>query len=230
MFKFLQRRSYPDWLEQYRAGPWPAPQVPWRDARYAVLDVETSGLDARHDALLAIGLVEIEAGRVQLERAWYSLVRPPDGFLVGEQSIRIHHLTRAELAAAPPPTDVLPLLLERLRERVLVVHVAQIDVRFLNRALHTHYGSKLYGPTLDTARLAMTLHHHAQLLGEARPDMPAPAIQLRTLAERFGLPVYAQHNALSDAITTAQLFLAQASRLARQGQATLGGLLRAGKV
>lgn len=229
MFGFRRRRQ-PEWLNIYSAGPWPAPNQPWREANYCVLDVETSGLDARRDELLAVGLVEIEAGRVRLDRCWYSLIRPPEGFLVAAASIRIHHLTRAELAAAPLPTTVLPELLERLRGRALVVHVAQIDIRFLNRALKRSAGGKLHGPKLDTARLALTLHHHAQILGEARPDLPAPAIQLRALAERYGLPVYAQHNALNDAITTAQLFLAQASRLERQGRATLRGLLRAGGV
>jgi DNA polymerase III subunit epsilon len=229
MFAF-RRRPQPDWLQAYLAGPWPSQRMLWRAANYCVLDVETSGLDARRDELLAVGLVEVEAGRIRLDRTWYSLVRPPEGILVGAGSIRIHQLTRAELADAPPLTTVLPELLERLRGRVLVVHVAQIDVRFLNRALKNAYGVKLHGPKLDTARLAMTLHYHAQILGEARADMPAPAIHLRALAERFGLPVYPQHNALTDAITTAQLFLAQANRLQHQGRTTLGGLLRAGGV
>ncbi len=229
MFAF-RRRARPEWLQAYVAGPWPAPSMPWREATYCVLDVETSGLDARRDELLAVGLVEIEAGRVRLDRTWYSLIRPPDGLLVAAGSIRIHQLTRAELAVAPPVEVVLPALLERLRGRVLVVHVAQIDVRFLNRALKTHVDAKLHGPKLDTARLAMTLHHHAQILGEARHGMPAPAIHLRALAESFGLPVHAQHNALSDAITTAQLFLAQANHLQHQGRSTLGGLLRSGGV
>jgi DNA polymerase III subunit epsilon len=172
----------------------------------------------------------VEEGRVRLDGRWQSLVRPPEGLLVGEASIRVHSLTRAELAVAPPLEEVLPALLERLRGRALVVHVAQIDVGFLNRALHARYGARLRGPILDTARIALTLHQHAQLLGEASPHMPAPAIQLRALARGLDLPVYAQHDALNDALTTAQLLLAQASRLERQGQGTLRGLLRAGGV
>jgi DNA polymerase-3 subunit epsilon len=228
MFPF--RRERPGFVHAYEAGPWPDPGRPWREAPYVVLDVETSGLDPRRDALLAVGLVEIEAGRVRLDRRWRSLVRPPEGLLVDAASIRVHGLTRAELADAPPADAVLPALLERLRGRALVVHVAQIDVGFLNRALKAHYGARLRGPILDTARLALTLHQNDQLLGEVPRDMPAPAIQLRALAAGFGLPVYAQHDALNDALTTAQLFLAQASRLERQGSTSLRALLRAGGV
>lgn len=229
MFLF-RRRERPEFISAYEAGPWPDAGRPWREATYVVLDVETSGLDPRRDSLLAVGLLEIEAGRARLDRRWHSLIRPPEGLLVAASSIRVHGLTRAELAAAPPADEVLPALLERLRGRALVVHVAQIDVGFLNRALGQRYGAKLRGPILDTARLALTLHQNAQLLGEASRDMPAPAIQLRALARGFGLPVYAQHDALNDALTTAQLFLAQASRLERQGSKTLRALLRAGGV
>ncbi len=230
MFSWLRRHDQPEFVRAYAAGPWPAPRTPWREVEYAVLDVETSGLDPRRDALLAIGLVAIEAGRIRLDRRWSTLVRPPDGLLVGGDSIRIHGLLRADLAAAPPPDEVLPELLARLRGRAMVVHVASIDVGFLNAALRARYGARLRGPILDTARIAMNLHERAQLIGEAPQGAPAPPTQLRSLAERLGLPVFAEHDALGDALTTAQVFLAQATWLEQRGAGTLRGLLRAGGV
>ncbi|HMQ34590.1 MAG TPA: exonuclease domain-containing protein [Chloroflexaceae bacterium] len=230
MFGWLRRREQPDFVRAYAAGPWPEPRSPWREVPYVVLDVETSGLDPRRDALLSIGMVGVEAGRVRLDRCWSTLVRPPEGLLVGGDSIRIHGLLRADLADAPPPAEVLPELLAQLRGRALVVHVAGVDVAFLNAALRAHYGARLRGPILDTARLAMSLHERAQLLGEAPSGAPAPPTQLRAVAERLGLPVFGEHDALGDALTTAQVFLAQATRLEQQGARTLRGLLRAGGV
>jgi DNA polymerase-3 subunit epsilon len=227
MFLFRKRQTdQPAFVRAYEAGPWPDPRLPWAEVPYSVIDVETSGLDSRRDALLAIGLAEIEEGRVRLDRCWYSLIRPPEGHEVAAASIRIHGLLRDELAAAPEAPAVLRELLERLRGRALVVHVADIDVKFIDRALSAHFGGRLRGPIIDTARLAMTLHHNERLLGGAYAGLPAPAIALRGLAERFNLPIYAQHNALNDALTTAQLFLAQAHRLAQQGRATLRALCR----
>lgn len=227
---FFRRPPRPDFVRAYEAGPWPALRLPWREAGYVVLDLETSGLDPRRDAVLAVGLVGIEAGRVRLDRRWSSLVRPPAGLLVGGDSIRIHGLTRAELAAAPELDALLPELLGLLRGRCLVVHVAGVDVAFLNAALGRRYGARLRGPALDTARLAAALHQRAQLLGEVAAGTPAPPMQLRALAERLGLPVFGEHDALGDALTTAQVFLAQATRLEQQGTGTLRGLLRAGGV
>ncbi len=215
-------------MRDYEAGPWPDRRLPWREVGYAVLDLETSGLDARRDAVLSAGLVGIAGGRVRLDQRWVSLVRPPEGLLVGGDSIRIHGLMRAELATAPELDAVLPELLGLLRGRCLVVHVAGVDVAFLNAILGPRYGARLRGPILDTARLAGALHERAQLLGEVPAGTPAPPIQLRALAERLGLPVFGEHDALSDALTTAQVFLAQATRLEQQGTRTLRGLLRAG--
>ncbi len=217
-------------MRAYEAGPWPGPQLPWREVGFVVLDIETSGLDARRDAILSVGLLGVEGGRLRLDTRWSTLARPPAGLLVGGESIRIHGLTRAELAEAPSLEAVLPELLGLLRGRALVVHVAGVDVAFLDAALRAHYGARLRGPILDTARLAMALHERAQLLGEVAPGTPAPPIQLRALAGRLGLPVYGEHDALSDALTTAQVFLAQATRLEQQGAGSLGGLLRAGGV
>ncbi len=228
-FSWGRRRPTTDFVRAYEAGPWPEPRLPWREPTYVVLDSETSGLAARRDALLSVGLVEIREGRVHLDSCWSSLIRPPEGLLVGGNSIRIHGLTRAELAEAPILDEVIPALLARLAGRVLVVHVAQVDVAFLNQALQT-YGGRLRGPIIDTARVALTLYEHARLLGEVPPDMPRPSIQLRSLAVSRGLPVHAEHDALNDALTTAQLFLAQATRLEQQGSGTLRGLLRAGGV
>ncbi|PDV97347.1 exonuclease domain-containing protein [Candidatus Chloroploca asiatica] len=226
----FRKRERPAVLQAYEAGPWPDPRSHWRDASYVVLDVETSGLDPRRDVLLAIGLVGIEGGRIRLDTCWRTLVRPPEGFLVDASSIRIHNLTRAEVAEAPTFDAVLPSLIDHLARRILVVHVSQVDVGFLNRALRTNYGGRLAGPIIDTARLAMRLHDRAQILGEIAHEQPAPAIQLRALATSMGLPVFGEHDALNDALTTAQLFLAQAARLDPKGNLSIKSLLRSGGV
>jgi DNA polymerase-3 subunit epsilon len=228
MFRHLFRRSrtYPDFVRDYLDAPRPERRLPWRAASYTALDIETSGLDLRHDAVLAIGLVEIEAGRVLIERAWHTLVRPPEELIVPAASIRIHGLLRRDLADAPPLSEALPELLRRLRGRVLILHVATIDAGFLNRALRRHYATKLRGPVIDTARLAARLQHDERYMqGDAAGP---PVIALRALAERAGLPAYAEHNPLDDALTTAQLFLVLATQLERQGGASLHGLLRLG--
>jgi hypothetical protein len=62
----------------------------------------------------------------------------------------------------------------------------------------------------------------------ARPpgQRPAASERLTELARAYGLPVHPEHDPLHDALTTAQLFLALATRLERHGRGTLGALRR----
>jgi len=223
---FRRHRNLPSYVHNYLDAQRPNPRAAWRTARYVVLDSETTGLDPRRDALLALGLVEIIDGRIRLDRCWETLVRPPTEVSVPAASIRIHGLLRDELNAAPLLADVLPELLQRLCGCVLVVHVAALDVRFLQRALRSTYGIAMRGPALDTAQLAATLHHSQRFTHGYHSAQPTLA--LRALAEQAGLPVYAEHNALNDALTTAQLFLAQVTQFEQQGYNTLRHLIHAG--
>jgi DNA polymerase-3 subunit epsilon len=223
---FRRSRQKPAFVHAYEHAQRPDVRLHWRAAPYTVLDVETSGLNPRVDALLAIGLVDIEGGRILLERHWHTLVRPPKGMIVPAESIRVHQLLREDVAQAPLLTDVLTELLQRLSGRVLVVHVADVDISFINRALLQLYDSYLRGPAIDTARLAASRHYDEWFL---RPEDPTPpTIALRALSEQANLPVFPEHNALNDALTTAQLFLAQATHLSQHGTTTLKGLLRKG--
>lgn len=224
---FNRRRQVPTWAQEYLDTPRPDQQQLWRDASFSVIDVETSGLNARRDVILSIGLVEVDKGRICMGNNWYTLVRPPEEAEVTPESIRIHNILPSDLAQAPLATEILPELIHRIRGRVLVVHFASIDIDFIGRALRSYYNIKLRGPAIDTVRLAGTLNQNDQLINSNHIHERV-TMRLGALAERAGLPVHSQHHALSDALTTAQLFLSQATRFQKQGRGTLRDLLRAG--
>lgn len=227
LFPRRQTAEIPPAVQQYLDAPRPDTYQPWRDIPYSVLDIETTGLNARHDAMLAIGLVNIDYGRVQLGRQWYSLLQPPKGTTIPPASIRIHGLLHCDVAQARPAEEVLPELLARLEGRVLVVHYAPIDIDFLNRALRELWGITLRGPAIDTVRLAQTLYHYERWT--TGHDGENLVTALTPLAEQLGIPVHQQHHALGDAITTAMLFLAQANHMEQKGMHTLYKLLKGGR-
>ncbi len=228
MFLFRRRpANLPEPVVMYLDAPRPDPMLSWRDVPYSVMDVETTGLNPRRDALLAIGLVDIDEGRIRMERRWYSLVHPPDNIPINPDAIRVHQLLPQDLEHAPSLEEVIPAMLQRITGRVLVVHVADIDIGFLRQAMQRLYGVEPRGPAIDTARLAWHFQRHQRLITGSESEQE-PALQLRALAESVGLPVYPEHNAFNDALTTAQLFLAQVSMFAAHGMPRLRDLLRAG--
>jgi DNA polymerase-3 subunit epsilon len=171
---------------------------------YWALDLETGGLDPAHDPILSVGMVPIRAGGIRLGEAWASLVRPEEADEIDPRSIRAHHLVPGEVRDAPPVAAVLTEVDRRLREGVLLVHHASLDVGFLRRA-YRRLGMRWPGPpVVDTVALLLKAAKRARFL---QPNAPEPELNLLAARRRLGLPDYGQHDALIDAIATAELFL-----------------------
>jgi DNA polymerase-3 subunit epsilon len=181
---------------------------PWRQAGYCVVDLETTGLDPRRDDIVSVGAVPVVDGRVVVGRAIYRLVGNPRQ--LRDASVVVHGLRPADLAGAPPWEETVDELLVALTGSVLVAHAAWIETGFLERGLRRR---RVRAPryVVDTAALARA----TGVVPSGLPGEPA----LEALARRLGLPAHEPHNALGDAMMTAEVFLALTARL--EGEASL---------
>lgn len=191
----------------------------WRESSFAVIDLETTGLDPSRDDVLSVGVVPVEHGRIVMGRSYYRTVRPrvaPDA-----TTVVIHGIRPVDAAAAEPADDVARELTALLRGRVLVAHVAEIEKAFLGRWL----GPAGYQPArfVDTDLLARLV------VSRSGGPLVDAHVGLGAVCAHFGLPEHRRHHALGDALTTAQLFLATASLLAPDDEATVAQLLAAGR-
>ena len=177
---------------------------PWDSVVYWALDLETGGLDVRKDPILAVGMVPIRQGVVRLGESYATLVRPPRAEAISPASIQAHQLVWGEVRQAPPVSEVLRAVDGRLREGALLVHEARIDVAFLKKA---YAGCGLRWPSppvVDTVDLLMKLGRMAHF---TNPSAPEPTLNLAAARRELGLPGYQAHDALTDAISAAELFL-----------------------
>ena len=188
-------------LGDYYAVPLPDGRTDWRQGRFVALDLETTGLDARRDAIVSIGWVVIEHGMVDLARHGYRLVRSPDG--VTPESAVIHGIFDTDLEHAPPLNVALADLLAALRGGVPVCHHGRIERGFLDTACRTVYGVGFAAPIVDTLEL------ERRSLRSANRPVAAGMLRLDAVRRRYNLPRYHAHNALTDALAAAELFLAQ---------------------
>jgi DNA polymerase-3 subunit epsilon len=201
---------------EYRRAGRAASATPWRRAAYAVVDLETTGLDARRDEIVAFAAVPVDDGRVAVGRASTAIICPRR--MPSAETVRIHGLRADDLADAPPLDDVLDLMLEALTGRVLVAHAAWVERGFLEAAFRPA-GVRVGKPILDTAVLVRHV-----LAGNGAGE--GEVIPLAKAVDRLGLPVHRPHHADGDALTTAQLFIALASRLDSVEPQTVGSLAR----
>ncbi len=203
----------------YATARFPRGRTPWRATRWCAVDLELTGLDPREDEVISFGAIPIDDGRIQLQSAVEGLVRPRGA--IGEASILVHGIRPADLARAPPLGDAIRPLLKAITGRLLVVHFAAVERAFLGRALR-HQGLRLRGPLVDTEVIG-------RVWLQERDGHGPRSLSLGDLATALGLPAERPHNALGDALTTAQVFIALATHLDSVHAQTAASLAHAGQ-
>jgi DNA polymerase-3 subunit epsilon len=179
----------------------------WDSVTYWSLDIETGGLDPKRDPIIALGMLPIRETVVRLGEAYRTLVRPEEGREIRPESVRAHQLVRDEVREAPPLPEVLGEVDRRLQGgAALLVHHQGIDVAFLKQAFARHRRRWPAPPIVDTVELLHKLHRKRRFTDPAQSHQE-PSVNLAEARRRLGLPEYQAHDALTDAIATAELFL-----------------------
>jgi DNA polymerase-3 subunit epsilon len=167
------------------------------------LDLETTGLDPKKDKILSYGFVEVQHMTVLLANSGHQLISIEEE--IPEESAVIHQITDDQAATGIPLDEAMPRLLKQLAGKVMLVHYASIEQNFLDAACRRLYGAPFVIPIIDTlvlARRQFERRNHTFQPGNLR---------LFNLRPQYNLPNYKAHNALSDAVATAELFLAMAT-------------------
>ncbi|MBI3160020.1 MAG: DEAD/DEAH box helicase family protein [Chloroflexi bacterium] len=150
-----------------------------------VLDIETTGLDPRRDAIIEIGAVRFNSRRVEDE--WTTLVNP--GRELPAFITRLTGITTGMLQGAPRLATVMPELQEFVADLPILGHNVNFDVSFFRAQ-----GFFEYNDLLDTYDLASVL-----LPGAGRYNLGA-------LAQHLGIPMPTAHRAMEDSRITMQVF------------------------
>jgi DNA polymerase-3 subunit epsilon len=186
----------------------------WRDAAYVALDFETTGLDLAVDRIVSFGAVPVLGGAVHLGGARHELVDPGE-HPPSRSSVEIHQIRPIDLVDALPATEAAGVLGGLLDRRFLVAWYAPVEQSFLASSLGVSV-ARWARRSIDVRDLLIFLEG---------PD--AARVSLSRAAETNGVPVADPHQALDDALVTAQLFLVLATRLdALHGPRTTEDLLR----
>jgi DNA polymerase-3 subunit epsilon len=163
------------------------------DERFAVVDVETSGLDPRRHRVLQIGLVTVDFDGAVLDR-WSTLVGPGLAVWRSVGPTDVHGIHRRDLVLAPRPRRAFTELARRLRGARIVAHNASFDLAFLRAE------AARVGIDLPIDRPLCTL----QLSRALDPDRRM-SHRLTDACARHGIELVHAHDALADAEATAAL-------------------------
>ncbi|WP_372927466.1 3'-5' exonuclease [Marinobacter sp.] len=207
-FRELARRAEDERLKAFYEAGCVTPETPLKDVPFVGVDFETTGLDPNQHSIVSIGVVPFTIDRVQLGGSRHWLVKPQ--LPLHQTSITIHGITHTDIDKAPDLEEVLDEFLASLAGRIPVVHYRSIERPFLNVALKWRVGQEIRFPVIDTMAIEAYLHPNRKPTWWQKLKGQQPiSIRLTDSRLRYGLPHYPPHNALVDAISSAELLMAQ---------------------
>lgn len=174
----------------------------WRSYEYCSVDIEATGLDLKNDEVISIGAVTITDGRFRHEGNFYEEILPNKSPSVA--SIQVHGLRGIDLESAHLASAVVPRLISYLEGKYLIAHAGWVEKAFLSDQFKLS-GGRFPKKVIDTAGLA-------RFAGFAKNENGREP-SLEALARSLNLPVFTPHHALGDAMTTAAVFLALATKI-----------------
>lgn len=188
-------------LKDYLSIPFPDPETALNNTSILALDFETTGLNAKTDQILSVGCIAIESFEILLSSAYHQVIRTQGD--LKEEGVVIHQITDDIKSSGQAVEEVIEKLLQAMAGKAVLVHFAQIEKNFLQYTCKKLYGMAPVFPIIDTLVLA-----RKRL--DQRTSLYSPNdLRLFNLRETYKLPRYKAHNALSDALATAELFLAE---------------------
>jgi DNA polymerase-3 subunit epsilon len=181
-----------------------AQDVPVSPARrWVVVDVETSGLDAARDRLLAIAALAVHFDedfrrpRIQFSDAFEVFIRQSDDAsrVVDKSNILIHGIGVGAQRAGQEPQEALQAWMHYVGNSPLVAYHSVFDETMINRTASECLGKRLRNPWLDLEPLAAVAHEDPRRRS------------LDHWLDRYGIQCLLRHNAAADTLATAQLLL-----------------------
>ncbi len=163
-----------------------------------VYDTETTGLNPKKDEILSIGAVKVKGNKILTSQKFELFMKPTRD--IDEESIKIHHIRNIDLQNGSKPKEAIEKFLHFIGSRTLAGYYLEFDIKMINRYLKPHMGIKLPNRQIEVSQI----YHKKK-----RRSIPDGRIDLRfdSIMEDLNLPIFGKHDALSDAIMTAMMYI-----------------------
>ena len=166
------------------------------NAKYAIVDVETTGLNVNKDEMIEISICVLD--KFQVVDKFTSFIKPSDGLT--KEITQLTGIKDSDLVNAPTKEAIANKVLKMLEGCVIVAHNATFDYSFLQKTF-----GKINNPVLDTLKMARVL-----LKSKKR-------LSLKALASHFKIKQTNAHRAEADVDTLTNIFIKLLRLASKQG-------------
>ncbi|MFH1195929.1 MAG: exonuclease domain-containing protein [bacterium] len=165
--------------------------IPISEAEFSVLDFETTGISARFDRVIEIGLVKVK--NLKIVDTYQSFINP--GRKIPPFITNLTGIKDSDVEGAPMFIDIVEQILEFIGDSILTAHNMPFDDSFLKSELEYAGYDDFYNSRLCTLKLARKLY----------PELKSKS--LPNLVQHFHIRNKNAHRAIGDATCTARILL-----------------------
>lgn len=199
-------------LSAWQTLSYPPLKNPAEESRYVVVDVETSGLNLLEDRLISIGAVAVVGGRVMLADSYSAVLQQEKSS--NRENILLHGIGGDAQRMGQPAADALLGFLEYMGKDPLVAFHVEFDETMIRRAMRRYLELNFKHAWVDLAYVMPALN----------PSRGAQYHSLDDWVNAFGIRIDARHDAIADALATAQLLQVALFMARKHAQASFAAL------
>jgi DNA polymerase-3 subunit epsilon len=167
--------------------------TPLNELNVVVFDLETSGFyPEKGDQVLSIGAIKMTGQQVDDNDTFYSLVK--SDLPLSEEISTLTNIHEHQLRDAPPARDVLMQFFKYTQSHILVAHHSKHEKSFMQKMTWDILRSRFEHRIIDTSFLFRL----------SNPLMKSSPLE--DVCKECGIDIKNRHNALGDAIMTAQIW------------------------
>ena len=163
------------------------------------VDCETTGLSTRKDDIVTVAAIRIRGNRILTSERFEATVKPR--VKLNADAIKVHRLREQDVASGRPMDEVLPELLRFIGSRPLVGFYLEFDVAMINRHMR-----RLLRIELPNEQIEVSGTYYERKYGDAPPGTQVD-LRFASILSDLELPMLDQHDAASDALMTAMIYL-----------------------
>jgi DNA polymerase-3 subunit epsilon len=163
------------------------------------VDCETTGFDPWIDDIISIAAIKIRGNQILTSETFQAVIKP-DASMRAE-AIKVHQLRSVDVENGRPMSEVLPEFLHFLGGRPIVGYWIDFDCRMLSKYLLGMLGISLPNPRIEVSAL-----YYDRKYKNAPPNTKID-LRFAAIIEDLGLRELHQHDAFSDALSAAEMYV-----------------------
>jgi DNA polymerase-3 subunit epsilon len=180
---------------------------------YVCFDCETTGLDPKKDKIVSLSAIKIQGSQILTSQSLNLLIQQDE--LIAADSIVVHHIrnidvveTQSSSTSLMTEKQAIETFLQFIKGATLVGYYLEFDVAMINSVIKPWLGVRLPNSQVEVSALyydwvvRLAKRSGKQGIGQVNIDLAFDKI-----LHKLNLPNLGQHDAFSDALMTALIFV-----------------------